>query len=167
VKHISQGTISVIFGCHSPIHSLLILISWRILYNCFPKWWQIVCIFLHDWGHWGMNYLDDYSKKKQHWQLGASLAYKLYGKKGFSFCAGHTSHSGEPQSKLAKADKYSRYICPTWWVWVLNFIEPALAQGYATKWQSAKHFKAQVKDSVESGEFRSTHSFYLDRQCDG
>ena len=85
-----QGTVSVLFGCHSIVHSFLVLASWRILYGRFPKFWQIVCIFIHDIGHWGLDYLDNEDEKKKHWILGAKIAFYLYGKKGFFLCAGRS-----------------------------------------------------------------------------
>ncbi len=76
-----QGTVSVLIGCHSVIHSLIVLVAWVRLYGKFPVWWQIVCILLHDVGHWGKNYLDNYEEKKQHSILGAKIAGKLFGQK--------------------------------------------------------------------------------------
>lgn len=70
----TQGTVSILFGCHSPIHSVLVLMSWKKLYRHWPRWWQIVCIFLHDIGHWGLDYLDDVNQKNKHWELGARIA---------------------------------------------------------------------------------------------
>jgi hypothetical protein len=111
---ISQGTMSVFFGCHSVIHSILVMIAWKRLYGRRPAFWQGVCILLHDIGHLGLNYLDDYEAKQTHWMLGASLANALFGRKGFDFIAGHCSHSGYPHSMLYKADKYSWYLAPRW-----------------------------------------------------
>lgn len=37
--------------------------------------------------------------------------------------------------------------------------------GYG-KWEAVRRFKAQVKQSVESGEYKSTHSMYMER-CRG
>ena len=84
-----QGTVSVLVGCHSPIHPLIVLVTWIKLYKTFPSWWQIVCIFLHDIGHWGKNYLDNYEEKKQHSLLGARTAKLLFGQKGYDLIVGH------------------------------------------------------------------------------
>ena len=89
-----QGTISVLFGCHSIIHSFLVLIAWRKLYGSWPEFWQVVCIFLHDVGHIGLNYLDIFELKKKHWMLGAHIGNKLFGLKAYYFLAGHCSHTG-------------------------------------------------------------------------
>ena len=60
-----QGTVSALIGCHSIIHGLVVLTAWYKLYGSWPKLWQMVCIFLHDIGHIGLDYLDDYEQKKR------------------------------------------------------------------------------------------------------
>jgi len=159
-----QGTVSVLFGCHSVIHSIIVVVSWKKLYGKWPLPWQIICIFIHDIGHWGKDYLDDFDQKKEHWREGARLAGKLFGDEGWVFCAGHCSHSGVTRSQLYKADKYSWHIAPIWWLWINNVIEPKLTVNCSGNMDAIRKFKAMVKDSVESGEFRSTHSMYLDRK---
>lgn len=160
----SQGTISWFIGCHSPIHSLLVVISWRKLYGSWPKMWQIVCIFLHDIGHIGLQYLDDFEQKRRHWWWGAKIAYILFGWKGWNFLAGHCSHSGWPLSRLYKADKYSWYIAPTWWLCWNNVVEPKLTVNCDSNMDAVRKFQTMVKQSIESGEFTSTHEMYLRRQ---
>ncbi len=83
-----QGTVSVLFGCHSPIHSVVVLVAWHKLYHRWPKFWQIVCIFIHDIGHWGTMYLDNPEEKERHSVLGAEVARNLFGDKGYEFCLG-------------------------------------------------------------------------------
>ena len=157
-----QGTISVLYGCHSPFHSFLVLIAWIKLYRKIPKFWQVVCILLHDIGHWGLNYLDNLEEKKIHWQKGARIAERMFGEKGWYFVASHCSYSGCNIGKLKKADKYSWYIAPKWWLFLNTLAEPKLRMGYGT-WEAVNKFKEQVKESVESGQFRSTHQMYLER----
>ena len=77
-----QGTISVLIGCHSIIHSILVVKAWKILYGSYPCWWEFVCILLHDIGHWGKDYLSDYEAKKRHWVLGAKVSRRLVGYRG-------------------------------------------------------------------------------------
>lgn len=160
-----QGTISIFFGCHSPIHSIFVLISWIKLYKSFPKFWQLVCIFLHDVGHFGKNYLDNVDEKRDHWRGGAMIAERLFNTKGFLFIAGHCGNSGYGKSKLYKADKYSWYIAPVIVLLSNQIFEPKLKMGY-TALGAVRAFKARVKESIESGEYRSTHDFYLER-CGG
>jgi hypothetical protein len=160
-----QGTISVLIGCHSPIHSALVVLAWRRLYGRWPRPWQVVCIFLHDIGHWGRDYLDDYEQKREHWKLGARIAQRLFGVKGWQLTAGHCSHSGMPLSDLYKADKYSYYLAPRWWLYANLLFEPKLKMGYGLK-EAVARFQDQVRESIESGEFRSTHSMYMNR-CQG
>ena len=162
-KQMKQGTVSVLLGCHSPIHSILVIISWKKLYNKWPKFWQLICIVFHDIGHYGLDYLDNYEEKKIHWILGARIAQKLFGDKGYDFCSGHCLYSGAPLSDLYKADKYSWYIAPRWWLISNNFFEPKLQTGFTTNREAVDSFRAQVKVSVESGEFVETHNMYLNR----
>ena len=161
-KRMKQGTVSVLFGCHNIVHSLYVLWAWVILYDARPKWWQFICIMIHDVGHWGKQYLDDEKQKAEHWMLGARWAKKLYGQKGYDFVAGHTSQSGCILSMLHKADKYAWYITPTWVIWLNALIEPKLRMGY-TRIEGARRFKEQVRKTIESGEYGSVHKMYMER----
>lgn len=158
----TQGTISILFGCHSLIHSYYVIKAWKILYKTYPESWQMICIFLHDIGHYGLNYLDDYEQKKIHWKLGSRIAKRFFGLKGYNFVAGHCSHSQAPQSKLYKADKYSWYICSKYWQFCNTIIEPKL-KGKMGRWEAVYYFRDQVKQSIESNEYKSTHKIYLER----
>jgi len=157
-----QGTISVLAGCHSVIHSLLVMVAWVRLYHSFPRPWQLGCIFLHDIGHLGKNYLDDVDAKNEHWRLGARIAGVLFGKKGWDLCAGHDAHSGAPESLLYKPDKYSWYIAPRWWLLSNCMVEPKIAMGYSPR-EAVDRFKGRVKENIESGAYRPTHDLYLER----
>lgn len=153
----SQGTISILFGCHSVIHSLLVVLAWKKLYKSWPKFWQVVCIFLHDIGYFGLNYLDNKHEKAIHWVLGARVAFYLFGYKGLNFCAGHSSSSGFPKSKLYLADKYSRHLAPFWWCIWQCIVEPKLKCG-KPMFQHIREFKAWVKNNVESDNPVDTHN---------
>lgn len=158
-----QGTISVLFGCHSIVHSILVVLAWKKLYGGWPQPWQVICVFLHDIGHWGTDYLDNQDEKKRHWVLGADVAGNLFGIDAYYFTAGHCAHSECPESMLYKADKYSYYIAPTWWLWWNSIVEPRLNSGARIKVAILK-FRAQVKESIESGEYRESHEMFLDRK---
>lgn len=160
---LSQGTVSFLFGCHSLGHSLLVLRAWRQLYGCWPQRWQIVCIFLHDIGHLGRDYLDDPQEKEKHWKLGAEIAECLYGQRGWDLLAGHSGSSGAPKSLLYKADKLSWTLAPTWWLWWNNVVEPKLMLNCRSNAEAIRTFRAAVRRNVESGDFASTHSLYLQR----
>jgi hypothetical protein len=126
---------------------------------------ETICIFLHDIGHIGYDYLDSVEAKNKHWELGAKIAGKLFGQKGFDLVAGHCDASGYQESALRKPDKYSWYIAPSLWIYWNTFLEPKTAMGYK-RWEAVKRFKAQVKHNIESGEYRDTHNLYLER-CNG
>ncbi len=160
-----QGTVSVLVGCHSLVHGYYTRKAWKALYGSSPAFWEGVCILVHDWGHWNTNYLDNLAEKEGHWRLGAKIAGRLFGQKGYALVAGHCTYSGYPQSKLYKADKLSWHLAPYWWIVLNNFTEPKIAMGYGKR-EGARRFKEQVRRSIESGEYRGTHELYLER-CRG
>jgi len=129
-----EGTKSVLFGCHNPLmHGIWVLIAWRLEYKSWPKWWEVVGIFLHDIGVSRRQYLSDDQAKIGHWFKGASLAagivYKISKKTylhtlTWEFVAGHCpEESHYPMSKLARADKRSWLVAPSWWLWCNYFVE--------------------------------------------
>lgn len=156
-----QGTISVLLGCHSPIHSILVWIAWKKIHGRFPRFWETFCIFLHDVGHWGKNYLDDYEQKKQHWKAGARIAGFLFGPKGYDLVAGHDIHGDRPESMMYRPDKYAYSISPMWWLVLNIFFERKLLCPGKTWRQSASDFKRSARKNVESGEYREGHALYL------
>lgn len=159
---LKEGTISILFGCHSIVHSFVVIKAWVTLYDRWPKPWELGCIFLHDIGHYGLDYLSDLEAKKKHWEGGANIAKRLFGQKGYDMVAGHCTYSEKKLSKLYRADKYSWYIAPVWWMYCNIYFEPLLAVGYKTNKESVDAFRANVKDSIESGKYTSTHEFYLE-----
>ncbi|RJR46042.1 MAG: hypothetical protein C4576_11480 [Desulfobacteraceae bacterium] len=130
-----EGTRSVLFGCHNPFfHGLCVLAAWRITYRSWPKWWQIICIFIHDIGVWGRQYLSDDTAKKGHWERGAHFAVWLFnfgplrfanlGGQPFLFIAGHCpEESGYPRSELWLPDKRSYLVAPMIWLWWNYYVE--------------------------------------------
>lgn len=159
-----QGTVSVLVGCHSPVHSYYVWKAWRKLYDRFPSFRETVCIFLHDVGHWGKDYLDDFERKKQHWELGARITGRLFGQWGYDFCAGHCEYSGVARSPLYKADKYSWTLCPYWWLMTHRTFEPKLGRPGTKRSDDVRAFMRQVRENVNTGEYRSTHSIWMDGQ---
>ena len=159
-----QGTISIICGCHSQAHSLMVFLAWKKLYGTYPNYWQTGCIILHDIGHFGKNYLDNVEEKNNHWKLGAKIAMKLYGIKGYYEVAGHVGPkiNALPESRMYKADKYSWYITPYWILWWNNIIEPKIKHGMKNR-DTIISFRQWVKHNIESGEYRTTHDAYLER----
>jgi hypothetical protein len=156
-----QGTMSVLFGCHSPIHSIVVLVAWCKLYGRLPAPWQVVCIFLHDIGHWGMDYLDNYEEKKRHGELGAKLAHFLFGQKGYDLIAGHNPYNGAPKSLLHDPDKYSWVIAPVWWMMTNTWFEPKLQRKGSTRRESAVMFKEAMRKNMDTGFKELGHEIYL------
>jgi len=156
-----QGTVSVLFGCHSPMHSLIVIVAWKKLYGRWPSWWQLVCIFLHDIGHWGKDYLDNYDEKKKHGELGSKIAKRLFGKKGYDLVSGHNPYNSSTKSELHDPDKYSWIIAPIWWMITNTWFEPKLQRRGNTRRESALMFKKAVKDNMDSGFKELGHEIYL------
>jgi len=123
----------------------------------------MICILIHDIGHIGKQYLDNYEEKKKHWRLGAKIGKSLFGEWAWDFLAGHDNNSGAARSDLYKADKYSWYIAPTWWLYLNNIIEPKLCVNCNGKMDAIRKFRIMLSESIESGEYRPTHEMYLDR----
>lgn len=158
-----QGTYSVLLGCHSPIHSLIVLVAWVKVYGELPSLWQIVGIFLHDIGHFGTDYLNDYEAKKNHWRMGARIAKRLFGQKGYEFIAGHCAYNGQPRSELYYPDKYSWVIAPSWWMISNTYFEPKLQRRGSSRKESAIMFKEAMKENMGSNFIKQGHDIYLEQ----
>ena len=156
-----QGTVSVLFGCHSIIHSMMVTIAWHKLHGHWPRFWQFVCILLHDIGHWGKNYLDNYDEKKAHALLGAAIAWQLFGDKGYDLVAGHNEYNGHPRSELYEPDKYSWVIAPLWWMMSNAVFERKLQRNGSTIRESAVMFKEAMRKNGETGYQEQGHDIYL------
>lgn len=153
-KFISEGTKSLICGCHDILHPIWVLWSWKKIYKKWPKCWEVVCIFLHDIGHIGLNYLSDVRQKDVHWVLGAQICRMLFGQKGFDFVAGHVLKSEFPKSRLFEPDKYSWTVAPLWWMRKNNWVENLPG--------SAEEFKSRARENVENGFKKDNHDLHLE-----
>ena len=130
----TEGTKSYLIGCHQFFwHPLWVLMAWRLEYKSWPKWWEIICIFLHDVGICGREYLSDDSAKRGHWKMGADLSEiiicRITGDCRLSFhadflCGGHApKESGYSESRLFRPDKRSHLVCPKWLQWWQHWVE--------------------------------------------
>jgi len=154
-----EGTVSVLIGVHSPLHAILVLIAWIKLYKKFPKFWELCCIFLHDIGHVGKDYLTSIEEKNLHPVLGAKIAKVLFGQKGYDLIIDHDRNK---KNRLYRPDKYSWYIAPTMLLYWDTIVEPKLKKGETLR-NSVKSFRSQVEQSIETGQWTSSHQFYLRR----
>jgi hypothetical protein len=164
---ISQGTVSVFLGCHSIIHSILVVKAWKKVYGRWPELWELGCIMVHDVGHIGLDYLDDPKQKAEHWRLGARIAKVFFGHKGYKFVAGHCETSGEELSDLFFPDKVSRAMAPMWWLVFQQLVEPKLTPKGVSRRQHAKDFKEWAIRNVESRNFQDAHKGYMELKSKG
>jgi len=130
----TEGTKSYLIGCHQfLLHPLFVLLAWRLEHKSWPKWWEVICIFLHDVGICGRQYLSDDTAKIGHWNKGAELAFyigDLFTRNTsaslmmYYICAGHCPEESHFQkSKLWRPDKRSWLIAPMWWLWWNYWVE--------------------------------------------
>jgi hypothetical protein len=153
---ISEGTISYLLGCHSFFfHPIFVIIAWYKIYRKMPKSWQVICIFLHDIGHIGKNYLTNYEEKKLHWILGAKIAGRLFGEKGYKFVAGHVTGRGVYRSMMYLPDKYSWLCAPNWWLESNRLFERQLRVA------SVEDFKGMIKENINNGCKNGNHYIYM------
>ncbi len=160
---IRQGTWSVLLGCHSFTHSLVVLVAWIKLYHSFPSWWQVICILIHDIGHWGKDYLDNYEEKKQHHELGAKVAKGLFGQKGYDLVSGHNAYKDQPRSLMYEPDKYSWVIAPIWWIMSNQIFEPKLIRKGCGRKESAVMFRDAMRENMKTGFQKKGHEIYLEQ----
>jgi len=157
----SEGTISYLIGCHHfLIHPLCVLVAWVKEYRSWPSWWELCCIFLHDIGHIGKQYLTDPQEKADHWKMGARIAGKLFGRKGFLLVAGHTTQSGYPRSRLFIPDKRSWIEAPDWWLWSNHFFED-----FGSDASKPHNWKRIVGENLRNGCPKGSHALYLEHRA--
>jgi hypothetical protein len=121
------GTKSLLFGVHQFLwHPFTVWLAWRALYGKFPKFWECVAIFFHDWGYFGCDRMDD-AHGEMHPVRSAMLVEKLmrfFGKSSretlqiewlICFHSRYLSarHDIEP-SRLAWPDKLCMQFDPQW-----------------------------------------------------
>jgi len=131
------------------------------LYRKLPNWWQLLCILIHDIGHWGKDYLDNYDEKKQHSELGAKIAKVLFGQKGYDLIDGHNMYNKDRRSQLHDPDKYSWIIAPIWWMVSNTIFEPKLIRKGCGRRESAVMFKEAMRENMKSGFQELGHDIYL------
>lgn len=111
------GTKSLLFGVHQIIiHPICVYRAWRYLYGR-PKWREVICIIIHDWGYFGKPNIDG-PEGSRHPEYAARLATKLFGIRYGDLCLYHSRHYArdavQEPSKLCWADKLSIIMEPKW-----------------------------------------------------
>jgi hypothetical protein len=102
-------------------------------------------------------------KKKRHAELGAKVAGKLFGKKGYDLVFGHNTHIQEERSKLYEPDKYSCLIAPIWWMILNTYFEPKLQRRGKTRRESVMMYKEAMRENHKNGWNKQGHDIYLEQ----
>ncbi len=180
----TEGTKSYLIGCHQFfLHPLWVLMAWRLEYKSWPKWWELICIFFHDIGICGRQYLSDDKAKHGHWEHGASLSakyiyilrekvfrgrwgtYKVRYFDAHRCCAGHCpEESGYEKSKLSRADKRSWLVAPIWWLWINYYIE---WHGKGIGVTSPRLWKKLVAENLKRVKPIGSHELYIGNRGKG
>ncbi len=176
----TEGTKSYLIGCHQfLLHGTWVLLAWRLEYKSWPKWWELICIFLHDIGICGRQYLNDDEAKKGYWYRGAELACRIVGTmkkerlfriadkdgwkkplwlRAIEICAGHCpEESGFPESRLSRADKRSRLVAPMWWTWWEYWVEFSGIR----KPDHVRQWRKSVAENLKRKRPLGNHELYL------
>lgn len=157
-----EGTKSYLIGVHQFfLHPLWVLLAWRLEYGAWPKVWEIICIFLHDVGIIGKDYLSNDESKKTHWVRGAMIAERFFGWKGVTLIAGHTKDSKLPESKLRRPDKRSWLVCPIWFEWWNYWVE---WHGTGLKATKPPVWRRLVADNLKKESMLDSHELYLNNR---
>jgi len=156
-----EGTRSLLFGYHNPvIHGLAVLIAWRREYHSWPKWWELICILLHDIGIWGRDYLSDDEAKKGHEMAGARLALAITrNERAYVLCYTHVT-SNIRKGRLWLPDKKSWLMLPNWVWWICWWVERGRKMGL----QTPPVWKRIVEDNLAKKEYRGSHQLYIDHK---
>src|SRR5574342_444860 len=79
------GTKTLLFGVHQFLwHPLTVWHAWVKLYGRQPHWWELVAIFCHDLGYWGLPNLDG-PEGREHPLRGARIASQIVFRLGYWF----------------------------------------------------------------------------------
>lgn len=145
MRLLSQGTVSILIGAHSIVHSYYVSKAWKILYGKKPSVKETICILLHDIGYWGTDYYANGSNAG-HAELGAKIAGLLFGREYWLLVLGHSASAckkfGIEHSKLERPDEYSWIIQPMFWHKIQNVIE-----GYKS---TPEEWVAAIKENFDS-----------------
>jgi hypothetical protein len=101
-----MGTKSLLFGAHQIFwHPFTVFLAWLELYG-WPNWKEMMCIFIHDWGYWGLDNMEG-DEGKKHPHLGANLAWKYLDHKQVIF----DDYGSSETIPTASIDKTYFYLC--------------------------------------------------------
>lgn len=71
------GTKSLLFGVHQFLwHPITVARAWHFLFDRWPRGWEWLAIFVHDFGYWGCDNMDGEEGKK-HPINGSHLAFNI------------------------------------------------------------------------------------------
>jgi hypothetical protein len=119
-----MGTKSLLIGAHQILwHPFTLLLAWIYLYG-WPNWKEMICIFIHDWGYWGLDNMEG-PEGQWHPAYAANLADEYLGHEYFNLILLHSrtvaDKLGEQPSPLCWADKLCVYY-ERWWTYLPRVI---------------------------------------------
>ncbi len=109
---------------HNPIfHGIFVSLAWIKIYHKIPSFKEFVCIFLHDIGYIKQDIID--GEEDKHPEMGAKICGQLFGKEYHNLCIAHSRDYAEKLglslSKLGYADKYSVFITPNLFYFIVGY----------------------------------------------
>ncbi len=113
----NTGTKSLLFGTHQfLLHPLFVIAAWRRLYGDWPDGPTLVAIFVHDWGYWGCEKMDD-KKGEEHPIKGAKIVERLFPDRGLGELTRYHSRflarrEGARVSRMCLPDNYGVAMYP-------------------------------------------------------
>lgn len=112
------GTKSLLFGVHQVfLHWIFVWIAWRRLYGRRPNLKETLCIFWHDWGYAGAEWMD-LGSGVLHPLLGGRLSDLLFGPSFGDLVRFHSRKVavmyGAQPSALCAPDKLASLLYPKW-----------------------------------------------------
>ena len=166
------GTKSLLFGVHQfAWHPFTVWLAWVRLYREFPTWRECVCIVVHDWGYWGCSNMDG-EEGRNHTELGARIAGRLFGPKYYELVKYHSRHLSRVHqrgpSKLCWPDKFSMIYDPQRFYMMrarasgelTEYIANARESGFISVWENSQawHRKLVAMLSKLAAEHAKEHT---------
>lgn len=164
MRRLPIGTRSLLWGAHQvALHPLFVALAWRRLYGGWPRRWpEWVAIVCHDWGYWGLDWMDG-PVGELHPMGGARLVARLVAgrdqddyRRWYEFTASHSRTYarilGVAPSPLMQADKLGTHLYPRWLYALLVWLSGEYLE-YRDRWVATidDHGRSRYPGSPDDG----------------